>query len=106
MSTTHWVVTVRAEDGEHVKVFRSVASATTEYQEQSGRLLSADESMSVARGGTVRTVDDWGRSVRVGPAPHGITSAKQLEAYRRAFDARECGMLTAADRRILARVEG
>lgn len=104
-----WVLTIAAEDGQHVSVHGTRAAAAKAFVDQAGPGLSvqAQADAFVART-TSRTaaVDDWGRRISLGLAPFGISTARQMEAYRRAFDARECGVETAAQRKLLAKVEG
>lgn len=103
MSNRKWVVEISAEDGTHFHVFGSVEGAARGYADQAARDLSPEVLATLRDGVRVRTVDGWGRRISVYPAPGALTTAKQMAALRRAYDARECGIATRAQLALLAK---
>lgn len=104
MSNRKWVVEIGAEDGTHFHVYGSVEGAARAYADQLGRDLRPEVLATLKDGVPVRAVgDDWGRRISVYPAPGALTTAKQMAALRRAYDARECGVATKAQLALLAK---
>lgn len=107
--TLRWAVTIRAEDGRHVHVL-SYDAACEFFRKQVGdaniEAQAALALLDAGERGWAKIVDDWGRTIHMAPAPHGITTSGQYAAFLRAYDARECGRVTKRQLAILARVEG
>lgn len=95
MATTLIAMSIRAEDGRHCHYYKSVNEALAALAEQMGRDALGLEICK-------RYVDDWGRTMRLDTLPEGMTAAEHKQIGP-AYDARECGTLTKAQRALLAK---
>lgn len=86
-----------AEDGEHISRIVGALPALHELAMELGREACT---LRVGR----RYTDDWGRQMRLERA--GTATLRDRKGYGRAYDARECGVETRAQRALLERMEG
>lgn len=98
MAARVYFLVIQAEDGEHIQRFTRLMDGLHELGMQMGR----EAATLVARRSYV---DDWGRRMRLEAWPAG-TTVRDRRGYRRAYDAREYGTTTPAQRRLLAKLEG
>lgn len=102
---------IHAEDGRHVSVYQTAAKAVEALIRNAGQGGGVAEAMRDSAGreleygsAVYRYVDDFGRRHVIEWT--AARNKRELEAYGDAYDARECGIATKAQLRLLNRLEG
>ena len=102
---TNYGLTIHASDGISAFVCRTLAAAFKKWAVQTGREITPNEALRLAKHWKVAVYDADRRRITITRLPAGINTAAQYMAFLRACDARECGEATHAQIKLLRQLE-